>query len=83
MKITPAPGHIQLKIEEAIAGVLDTSSRPNVVEYAEVIAIGEGVGIKVGQHVFVKAWAIDIVDYQDKKYYFVDLSCNGIKATVR
>lgn len=83
MKVKPLQNTVYLKIDEARAGVLDTSSRSSAVEYAEVLAIGEGVkSLKVGDKVFVKAWAVDIVDHGDKKYYFVNLDTNGVLAVV-
>lgn len=83
MKIKPLAGIIYLKIEEPKAGVLDTSSKPSAIEYAEVLAVGEFVeGIKKGDKVFVKAWAIDSIFFQDKKYYFVAEESNGILAVV-
>lgn len=90
MKITPLGNIIQLEIEEAKAGMLDTSSRDSAVEYAKVIAIGDFVVSTktvnyphVGDHVFVKAWAIDIIDHEGKKYYFVNLDTGGLLAVVR
>ncbi len=87
MKIRPLPEEVQLKIEEAKAGILDTSSRESAVEYAEVLAVGDSLlleetGIKKGDYVFVKSWAIDIISHEDKKYYFVNISTKGIKAIV-
>ena len=85
MEIKTLGSIIQLKIEEAKAGVLDTSSRSTAVEFAEVIGKGEEVKLKVeiGDKVFVKAWAIDIINHEDKKYYFVDETTGGILATVK
>lgn len=83
MKIKPLGNQIYLKIEEAKAGVLNTSSRETAVEYAEVIEVGEGVkSVKKGDKVFVKAWSIDIINHNDKKYHFVNLDTNGILAIV-
>lgn len=83
MKITPQANIVQLKIEEAKAGILDTSSRDSAVEYAEVLATGSEVkSLKVGDKVFVKAWAVDIITHDDKKFYFVDITSNGILARV-
>ncbi len=39
--------------------------------------------LKVGDKVFVKAWAIDIVSHEDKKYYFCNLDTNGVLAIVK
>ena len=83
MKIIPQPNLVQLDIKEATAGVLDTSSRDSAVEFAEVIAVGDKVEtLGVGDKVFVKAWAVDIINYQDEKFYFVDQTSNGILAKV-
>lgn len=74
---------VALKIEEAQAGVLDTSSRETAVEYAEVLAVGSKVeSLKAGDKVFVKAWAVDIINHNDTKYHFVDITSNGILAKV-
>jgi len=87
MTIRPLGNNIQLKIEEVQAGVLDTSSRDTVVEYAQVVAIGDSVPafnvLKTGDYVFVKAWAIDSINYQDQKYYFCNLDTGGVLAVVR
>jgi co-chaperonin GroES (HSP10) len=92
MKIQPLGNIIQLEIEEATAGDLITSSRESAVEYAKVVAIGNSVNKEdsitkdypeVGDHVFVKAWAIDIINYQDKKYYFCNLDTAGVLAIVK
>ena len=85
MKIIPLKNQVHLKIDEAKAGILDTSSRMSAVEYAEVLALGPDVtiDIKVGDHVFVKAWATDIITHEDKRYYFISTETNGILAIVR
>lgn len=88
MQITPLGDIIQLEIEETKAGALDTSGRDSAVEYAKVIAVSGANNykeneIKVGDHVFVKAWAIDIINHDGKKYYFVNPSTGGILAKVQ
>lgn len=85
MTIKPWTNHIYLKMEEASAGILNTSSRESAVEYAEVIALGEGTEggiIKKGSKIFVKSWGIDSVYYQDKRYNFVDVSTGAILAVI-
>lgn len=86
MDIQPVGSNIQLEFAEAKAGILDTSSRQSVVEYAKVIAISPGAemyAMEVGDYVFVKAWAVDIISHEDKKYYFCNVETNGILAIVR
>lgn len=84
LKIEPQQNTVQLKIEEAKAGVLNTSSRETAVEFGEVLAIGEGVkSLKVGDKVFVKAWGIDIVNHNEERFYFVNLETNAILGKIK
>lgn len=84
MKIQPLNGIIQLKIDEAHAGALDLTSRHSAIEYGEVIAIGEGVNrVKVGDKVFFKAWAVDIINKDDVRYCFIAQDTNGLLAIVK
>ena len=83
MKIKPQPNEVQIKIDEAKAGVLNMESTQTAVEFGEVVAIGDEVkGVKVGQKVLFKAWACDIVTVEGKRYYFINMQTNGIKATI-
>ena len=83
MTFTPLHNIVHIKIEKPKAGVLDTSSRAAAIELGEVLAVGEGVkGIKPGDHVFVKSWAIDIITHEEEQYYFVNVETNGILAVV-
>lgn len=84
MTITPLRNTIYLKIDSPKVGDLDMASRDTAVEYAEVISVGDGVtSLKKGDRVFVKAWAVDIVQHEDKKYYFCNLDTNGILAIIK
>lgn len=84
MRIKPLRGIVWLKLDEAKAGALVTSSRESAVEYAEVLAVGEGVTqVKKGDKVFVKSWGIDIISHQDKKYYFINQDLNALLAIVQ
>lgn len=88
LKIKPLGGNIQLEMEQAKAGALDTSSRESAVEFAKVIAVPneyfeENYKIKVGDTVFVKSWAIDIITHQDKKYFFLNITSGGLLAVVK
>ncbi len=82
MKITKiAPEHIYLKIEEANAGILDTSSRESAVEHAEVIMVGEGIDwVKKGDKVLFKSWGVDLINVDGKRYCFLDMKSRAIKA---
>lgn len=87
MKIKPQPNIIQLKINEATAGDLNTTSKLTAVEFGEVIAIGADVKANsdlpnVGDKVFFKSWAVDIVTHNGITYYFIDVTNNGILAIV-
>jgi co-chaperonin GroES (HSP10) len=83
MEIKPVGNIVLLEIEEAKAGILDTSSRNSAVEWGKVVAIGEDVklNIKVGDKVFAKSWAMDNVMYKDKRYIFICPETNGILCT--
>jgi len=83
MKIKPTKNHIQLEIDEAKAGALSMESMVTAVEIGKIIAIGDEVSdLKVGQKVLFKAWAVDIVTVDGKRYYFLDLNTGGLKATL-
>lgn len=82
MAIKPQKGIVYLKIDEAKAGVLNTSMRTSAVEFGEVLAVGEGVTLKKGDKVFVKAWGIDNITHEDKKYHFVHIDTNAILAVI-
>jgi co-chaperonin GroES (HSP10) len=84
MTIKPLVDVVQLEIEEAKAGVLDTSSRNSAVEYAKVIAVHPDTPtwVKAGDHVFVKSWGIDIITHEGKKYYFTNLNTKAILCVI-
>lgn len=74
---------VYLKLAEAKAGALVTDSRESAIEYAEVLAVGEGVTqVKKGDSIFVKSWAIDIISHDEEKYYFVNQETGGLIAIV-
>jgi len=83
IKIKPLNNIVQLKIQEAKAGVLDTSSKKSAVEFGEVVNFGENVkGFKKGDKVFFKAWATDIISHEGETYYFINIETNAILALV-
>ena len=84
MKITLAPGHVYLKIEEVKAGVLNTSSRESAVENGTVLEVASDVDFpKKGDKVLFKAWGTDIINFEGKKYYIVDMQTRSIKAVIK
>ncbi len=84
MIIKPLKHIVYLKFPEAKAGVLDTSSRPSAVEFAEVEAVGEDCGeLKKGDKIFVKSWGVDIITHEDKVYRFVNIDTGGILAIIK
>lgn len=93
-KIQTMDGVIQIKVQEAIAGTLNTSSRESAIEYAEVVEVPKHDcnkdvtkciywNIHKGDHIFFKSWAVDIVSHDGKKYYFINMETNGVLAVMR
>lgn len=84
MKIIPTNNKLQIKIDQPTVGSLDLSSKPTAVEYGIVVGIGEGVsGFKIGDKIFFKAWALDVITYEKEAYYFLDALSDGICAYVK
>lgn len=88
MKIKPVGKVIYLKLDtvEQVGGKnvsLDTSSKKTTREFAEVLAVGPLVtSVKVGDKVFVKAWAIDIINHDKVEYFFTHEDRDGLCAIV-
>jgi co-chaperonin GroES (HSP10) len=84
MKIKTLGNKIRIKIPANSAGNLNLESMTTAVEHGEVIGIGDQVdsSIEIGNIVLFKAWAVDIIDYEGEKYYFLDLSTKGLCAIV-
>lgn len=85
MKIKTVGNRIQLKIEEPDAGALNLSSMPTAIEFGEVLDVGPDVKlpIKIGDKLFFKSWAIDIITHEGERYYFISEDTNGICAIVK
>lgn len=84
--ITPFGDNIFIRIEQASLGGLDTSAIKTGVEWGIVEALGPDVatyGLKAGDKVFCKAWAIDSILYDNVEYYFTSEARKGIVAIVR
>lgn len=81
--IDPLPGIAYIKTEAQKAGALDTSSRDSAVEFAEVLAVGDGVdALKPGDRIFVKSWAVDNIYHEGEWHRFVNLETKGILARI-
>lgn len=86
MKIQPCNDEIFLTIEEAKLGQLDSSSVKTGMEWAVISEIGPEVkskDLKIGSKIFVKAWSLDIIEYEGKSYVFTSESRKGIKAIIK
>lgn len=85
MKIRPMGNKVQIEVEEPSVGALDTASMPTAIEYGEVLSIGPDVkvDVKKGDHVFFKSWGCDIITYEGKRYYFVDMDTKSLCAVVK
>lgn len=88
MKIKPVGKVIYLKLDtvEEVGGSnvsLDTSSKKTTREFAEVLAIGPDVEkVKVGDKLFIKAWAIDEIVHDKQSHFFTSEDRDGICAVV-
>jgi hypothetical protein len=84
MTIKPLKNIVFLKIDRPQAGDLDISSRDTAIEFATVLAIGSEVtGVRTGDTVFVKAWAVDIVTHGNQTFHFCNLDTGGLLAVVK
>lgn len=85
MKIKTLGNRIQLDIKEPSVGGLDTTSLPTAIEFGEVIGVGESIksDLEVGDKVFFKAWGVDIITHEGKRYYFISEDTNAICALVK
>lgn len=88
MKVKPVGKVIYLKLDtvEQVGGKvasLDTSSKKTTREFAEVIAVGPLVTtVKPGDKVFIKAWAIDIINHDKVEHFFTHEDRDGLCAIV-
>lgn len=86
LKIQPLGDMIQIKIEQASLGALDTSSMKTGVEWGVIEAMGPDVQdrtLKVGDKIFCKSWGVDIISYENEDYYFVSEARKAIVAIVK
>lgn len=86
MRIQPIKDHIFLEIEKANLGALETSSMKTGMEWGIIKETGPDVedpDLAVGNKVFVKAWAVDVILYEGKDYYFTSEARNGIVAIIK
>lgn len=94
MKIQPVGDVIFLSIEKANLGALDTSSVKTGMEWAIIKALGPDCNaesirtgtkgtLKIGDKVFVKAWGVDVIEFEGESYYFTSEARNAICAVIK
>lgn len=82
-KLFPLGNKIQLDIENVKIGAIQSDS---VEEHGTVIAFGEEVEIGypldelIGKTLYFKAWAVDVITVDEKKYYFISADSDAICA---
>lgn len=74
-----------LVIEQASLGSLDTSSMKTGVEWGIITGLGEDVkgSYKIGDKIFVKAWSVDTILYDNVEYVFTSEARKGICAVIK
>ncbi len=74
-----------LTMEQAKLGGLDTSSMKTGVEWGIITALGPDVqgDYKVGDKIFVKAWSVDTILYDNVEYVFTSEARKGICAIIK
>lgn len=83
MTIKPLGGKVQIEFEKPSVGGLDLSAKETAQEVGKVIAIGENVkNLKVGDRIMYKGWGVDVITYNDEKYYFIDSTSEGVCAII-
>lgn len=85
MKIKPLGAKVQISIAESKAGGLEVSGLSVAREMGKVLALGNEVTIpiKVGDQILFKAWAVDIINENGEKYYFIDQDSKGLCAIIK
>lgn len=85
MKIKALGDRIRVKAQENKAGGLDISSYPTAIEYGEIVDIGPDVTlpVKMGDKIFFKSWAVDIISFEGENYTFISQATGGICATIK
>lgn len=84
MKIKPWENKVQVEIDEPKVGGMDLGSMTTAIECGKVVAVGEYVtSLKVGDKIFFKSWAVDIIFHEGIRYYFIDIETKGICAIVK
>lgn len=75
----PLGKKLLLEIEEVKIGALQTDT---ITERAKVIAWGRECKQEWGGAVvYFKAWAVDVITHNGKKYYFIDEDSTALCAT--
>lgn len=81
----PIGNKIQLDIQEVKIGMIQSDA---IEEHGKIIAVGDLVGknadevlqFAVGKTLYFKAWAVDVISENGKKYYFISADSDAICA---
>lgn len=83
----PLGNKIQLDIKEVKIGAIQSDA---IEEYGTIIALGSNIGTvgtsvefapyKVGDTLYFKAWAVDVISKDGVKYYFISADSDAICA---
>lgn len=82
IKIQPLGEKLLLDIPDSAAGNLVIQQGAQIQEQGTILAIGPDVdaslGLKVGDVIQFKAWAIDIITIDKQKLYYLDSNVAGL-----
>lgn len=80
----PVGKKLLLEIKETSAGGISVHQGAQIQELGTVLAVGEFVnGIKKGDVIHFKAWAIDCITVDGEKYYYLDSDSTAICGIVK
>lgn len=86
-KVQPVGKKLMLDIPETTAGGIKVVQGAQIQEQGKIIAVGPKVKeinpeLKVGVVIQFKAWQVDIITIDGKKYYYIDADGDALCAIV-